>query len=573
MSKRRTRKELLPPPGFTGTVGIELDGLSFIASSENGKEHTLISAAKYPGTQRLRQDLLVSLSILNGPRGRWRSVETVRSGLSTVGLFLRWLESEGEKPLSAADLDGPLWKRWVLHLGGASTVYGASQARVMRVILLSTPGVSDSLLLALARRTGKPSPTLQTSYSREQFTQILRDSRRVVHRAFRRVSANNDTLQRFRAGTAQDAADECRGRALDELARLGMEISYATCHDLGAYRESRPRHRLAQQELFLDPHEAWACAVLLTAEAGWNLSVIERLVLPDNSVGAGEDSEVLTVRLDKPRRGANRHSTTTVIVESEADTGRALRWIMDATDPARDVLAAVGEPTDQLLVYGRWKGYTASSRFALGVPKGTVRAASNWASFSPISLQKLRRTKQVLLDRTPTQNTRRTHEDSYVLKDAAVHDETRPTIEAGLTNALNSATNYVALELIAEDAADDRIKSGEADTVFCACKDFEHNPRTGSVCKESFLACLGCSNSIATPRHITRLTVLHSGLEELRSTLPEHEWTARWETPHTRLTSLLATHCTGAELSSALATSTDHDRDMISRLLNGEFSA
>lgn len=313
--------------------------------------------------------------------------------------------------------------------------------------------------------------------------------------------------------------------------------------------------------------------MLLTAEAGWNPSVVHDLTVPDNTAGVGDGIDVYTIHIDKPRRGRYRHSTSTEIVEPGADTGRALKWVIDATTPARDVLASIDEPTDRLLIYCRHKGYTATTRFAFGAPVGTVRSKSSWAPLNPISLQRLRRTRQVLFDRTPAQNSRDTHENAYVLNDSATQDETRPVIELGLKNALDSAENYVQLRIVAEEMVDERIRSGSADTVIAACTDFHHHPATDTTCADSFLACLGCANSVATPRHLGRLVVLHAALDELRGVLTETEWERRWEIHYQRVSNVLSQHCTDAERSQALAMTPDADRVLIERLLNGELSA
>jgi hypothetical protein len=102
--------------------------------------------------------------------------------------------------------------------------------------------------------------------------------------------------------------------------------------------------------------------------------VIHRLGVPDNSAGAGDDIEVYTMPLNKPRRGKHQHSTTTVLGNS--GPGRALTWIITATEPARTVLEDLGCPPDRLLVYSKYNDPTPASRFGLGSPPGLTRHAS-----------------------------------------------------------------------------------------------------------------------------------------------------------------------------------------------------
>ncbi|RIR15174.1 hypothetical protein D2E27_06610 [Mycobacteroides abscessus] len=575
MANRRTRRaEILPPGKFDVPINaINESDISFTASNENGTKHAAISLGRLPGSDRLKLDLITAMARLNGPRGGWRSIDTVLGARDSVSAFLRWLDDVGEQPESVAAVDGALWMRWILHNGGASTTAGASRLRTTRQILLAVPDLQESLNAALARRTGKSASIPQESYSREEFRQIRRAARKIVHQAARRIASNNEILYRYRSGHSSEQ-DGGVGWALDELADNGMAISVDVCKQLSAWRRGQPLRRDAQAQLFLTPHEAWACTVLLTAETGWNPSVTQEMAVPDTTAGAGEDVDVFTMRIDKPRRGPHRHSTNTFIVAPTSEAGRAIKWVRDATDPARDVLASIGQPTDRLIVYGRYKGYTADNRFVLGFPdSSTTRTRSSWAPINPISLQRLRRTRQVLFDRTPTQNTRATHDDVYVLNDASTRDGVRPVIEKGLNSALLAAEEYVRLRIVAEQSVDERVRSGKGDTAIAACTDYHHHPDTQETCTDSFLDCLSCANSIATPRHLGRLMVLHAALDELRSTLTNDEWSARWDVHYWRLSLVLERNTTAAERGLALSNAPDSDRALVNRLLGGEFSA
>ena len=77
---------------------------------------------------------------------------------------------------------------------------------------------------------------------------------------------------------------------------------------------------------------------------------------------------------------------------------------------------------------------------------------------------------------------------------------------------------------------------------------------------------------MATPRHLGRLVVLHAALEELRSALSETEWRHRWQLHHQRLCDVLDHHSTDAERAHAVAATTDAERELVGRLLDGELS-
>ena len=74
-------------------------------------------------------------------------------------------------------------------------------------------------------------------------------------------------------------------------------------------------------------------------------------------------------------------------------------------------------------------------------------------------------------------------------------------------------------------------------------------------------------------RHLSRLVLTHAGLVELSSTISSDEWARRWETHYQRLCSLLKRHTTEAERAAAMKSATEHDRNLVTRLLDGGYSA
>lgn len=576
MTGTRKRRDLLPPPEFDGSPALHPGGLAFTAVNEDGTESRVITLEKLPGAAILRTELLAALAELNGPRKRWRSVYSLKTGYDTVSAFLRWLDRQGHQPQSVADISVAMWDAWVLLNGGAVSVLGAGNISMVRTVLMCVPGRTQALTRAMSRRLGRPAPTIQQSYTEEEFRHIRRAARKAVHGASRRISANYELVLRFQAGTDMASDETARAQTLLELmkhgstqpnnSQIGLEPS-----SIDAHRRT-PRAQRSLFLLFLTPHEAWACAVLLAAEAGWNRSVIDRLGVPDNSAGAGDEIDVYTFPLNKPRRGKYQHSTTTILGNS--DTGRALTWIIAATEPARAVLEDLGSPLDRLLIYSRYNIRIPTSRFAWGAPQGARVTRPPWGSsdLHPISLRQLRRTHQVLFDRSPAQNTRETHEDIYLRNDSAAPEHAHEAVAAGLTDAVTRAEDFVKMRMLSNDQVNDDVRSGRSDTAIAACTDYEHHPDTGTACTDSFLACLGCENAIATPRHLSRLVLTHAALADLSSTISTDEWTRRWETHYLRLCSLLTRHTTEAEQAAAMTLATDHDRGLVTRLLDGGYS-
>jgi hypothetical protein len=551
--------------------------LSFTAVNEDGTESRVITLEKLPGAPRLRTELLLALAELNGPRKRWRSVYSLETGYDAVSAFLRWLDNQGHQPQSVGDISVATWDAWVLRNGGAITMSGTGNISMVRAVLMCVPGRSQALTQAMSRRVGRPAPSIQESYTEADYRRIRRAARKAVHGACRRISANFEIVLRFQAGADMTSDEKARAQVLLEMMKHGTAQSKSSYKSLGAWSvDARPRTPRAQRSLFLlflTPHEAWACAVLLAAEAGWNRSVIHRLGVPDNSAGAGDDIEVYTVPLNKPRRGKHQYSTTTILGNS--GPGRALTWIIAATEPARTVLEDLGCPPDRLLIYSRYNVRIPASRFAWGAPQGSRVTRPRWGTpdLHPISLRKLRRTHQVLFDRSPAQNTRETHEDVYLRNDSAAPEQAHQAVAAGLTDAVARAEDFVKMRILPDEQVDDEVRSGRSDTAIAACTDYERHPDTGTPCTDSFLACLGCVNAIATPRHLSRLVLTHAGLVELSSTISSDEWARRWETHYLRLCSLLKRHTTEAERTAATKSATEHDRNLVTRLLDGGYSA
>jgi hypothetical protein len=568
MTGNRKRRDLLPPVEFDGAQAIHPGGLSLTAVNEDGTESKVITLEKLPGATRLRTELILALAELNGPRKRWRSIYSLKTAYDKVSAFLRWLDNQGHQPQSVADISVATWDAWVLRNGGANTVTGTGNISMVRAVLMCVPGRSQALTQAMSRRLGQPAPTIQESYTEADYRRIRRAARKAVHGACRRISANFEIVLRFQAGADMASDEKAQALALLEVMKHG------TAQSKNSYKHNaQPLTRHAQRSMFLTPHEAWACAVLLAAEAGWNRSVIHRLGVPDNSAGAGDDIEVYTVPLNKPRRGKHQHSTTTVLGNS--GPGRALTWIITATEPARTVLNDLGCPPDRLLIYSRYNDRTPASRFAWGAPQGSRVTRPPWGTpdLHPISLRKLRRTHQVLFDRSPAQNTRETREDVYLRNDSTAPEQAYVAVAAGLANAVSRAEDFVKIRMLPAEQVDDEVRSGRSDTAIAACTDYEHHPDTGTPCTESFLSCLGCVNAIATPRHLSRLVLTHAGLVELSGTISSDEWARRWETHYLRLCSLLKRHTTEAERAAAMKSATEHDRNMVTRLLGGGYSA
>ena len=347
--------------------------------------------------------------------------------------------------------------------------------------------------------------------------------------------------------------------------------------------------------LFLTMPEAAALAVLLVCEHGWNRSVLDVMTVPDDMPGAGEDDlDIYRVTLFKRRRPARaRHSSTNLADAGPGTPGRLIRQAMEATEPARVALAALGDPADRLLV-SRRATPAGKTMFCLGVPPGdSVRRWSDTAGLTgpggpgQVSLRRLRRTVQVLIRREPAQNTDQTHEQVYVLRDPATRPEAEQVAAQGLTDAVGHARDVMKMRMLlgarTEQLTDyagtpekaRALAGGTLDTATGACLDFTHSPFSppGEPCTASFLDCLACRNAVATRRHLPRLAWLHRTLDELRGTVGEQVWAQDWRTHFLRLTALLEDNTTAGERDTAARAASDADRELIGQLLAGRLTA
>jgi len=146
-------------------------------------------------------------------------------------------------------------------------------------------------------------------------------------------------------------------------------------------------------------------------------------------------------------------------------------------------------------------------------------------------------------------------------------EEAAEIITGGLNHALATAHNQFSMRMLAVET---RAPDPSQDTPVAACEDVHHHPLTGQVCRESFLACFGCTNAVATPRHIPRLMYLLVSIDALAQVLPDAIWRIRWAQRRAQLADLLFAHTTTTEREDALRSVTEAEQLNVQRLLAGE---
>lgn len=110
------------------------------------------------------------------------------------------------------------------------------------------------------------------------------------------------------------------------------------------------------------------------------------------------------------------------------------------------------------------------------------------------------------------------------------------------------------------------------DAVLGNCADFEHSPIDGKRCRQSFMACLDCSNARAFPRHLPVQLVVADRLRDLRKEMPIGQWITDHAGPLAQLDDIFAEY-EQAQLTAARAEITDSDHRTVNLLLSGNLEA
>jgi hypothetical protein len=611
--RRHARQAALPPAGYTRERQLDPAALTVTVPGESGGVEAAFDFSALPGPRPLLVACAAGFARLAGPDHPWRAAATCTNGYKAIREFLRHLAALDPPPAAPADITPAVWAAWRLSRP-TTTTYGRGCLVITRQWLPQVPGIPAATAAAAVRRIpAGPAPS-EPGYTREEFEQIKAAAARTFSTALTRIRSNREHLRRWQAGglprpglreqyrqTQAATAAYLAGEALDSLLRTGDVPLARARHRTVLARHARAlggagsEHTWAR--LFLTLPEAYALAVLLICDQGWNRAVLDAMTVPDDAPGAGEDGlDIYRVRIRKRRRPPRtRHSSANLVDDGPASAGRLMRQAIEATEPARIALAMRGEPTARLLVSRRAQP-AGKPMFCLGVPPRATMPL--WAAQAGLTvgrterpllvdLRRLRRTVQVLIRKEPAQNTPQTHEQVYVLRDPATRPEAEQVTAQGLAGAVGHARDIMQMRMLL-DAGPERLTDyasspqqaealadGALDTATGACLDFHHSPFSppGQPCTASFLDCLACRNAVATRRHLPRLAWLHRALEELRGTLEAAVWAQDWRTHFLRLSALLEDNTTPAERGVAARSVSDADRELIRGLLTGRYTA
>ncbi|MFI1522810.1 hypothetical protein [Kitasatospora cineracea] len=536
-----------------------------------------------PVAERMQRSLARAFAI--PCRRSWTSHRTSQAYWRHLMAFAQHLEGLGMRVEDLDELDAQAVRRWWETLrwsaGGRTTWQGASLVLRHDERLLHGPVAEE-----LARRV-VVRPTVRKSYTGEEFGRIRTAARRTFRSALLRIEDNARHLGRWRCGElAVGSAEWTLGEALDVLARTGYMPTVE--HPCG--KRSLP-HRYRRvlggtsslatwKRLFLSRLEAAALGVLLVADFGWNLSVIERAPAPRAAPDGGEPDGQATYLLpvEKRRRGGGRWFETESVTDVGAGSaGRLVTEALAATRFARDLAERLAPGTDYLVAWrvqtpSRTQGADLDRPQGVGPIRFAVDTASGmqWAraaGFGGSPFLRGRRTVLAVERREPAQHSQRTHDRQYALPDEQVQQAAVPVIAAGARSALAQARRAVGLEaeLSGEIGPGDRPTA----TADCSTTSGSPVPTADGGCGASFLLCLGCRNARIHPGHHPRLAHLHQCLDSIRAVVPAAVWEQGWADAHGRLEDLRR-RLGDAVWQHALTAVSAIDQDLVRQLLAGD---
>lgn len=589
----------MPGPGYRRPDRVDESGLVVSVTGPDGQELGPFDFTEAPAHGQVRAQLVSAFVAATGPGGRWKSRASMDTAHRTVTAFLRSLDPLGIAVSSLAEFGPEAW--WTWRKDWESRNRWPGRVNMMRVLLKDVPDLNQLTRRALAHRTHKPRRRLYGSYSVAEFNALRRRAAELVRATDARITTNVTALEQYRQGTQEDDAPTVlvggrhvtRGELLDGLQRdgrlvlgTGARALITDVADLLATGDLHPTYALYPTRL-----EVLSLMVLLVCDRGYNTATMMSLAVPEEaSATAGHDGTdedpVLVVHLDKPRRGQRRFFTHTFTGQH----ARVLRSATSITAPARDCMAGLGHPTDQLLIAGTSSGVTEHpTRIFVTSAFTNGGAARRWDELAGVRgddgevlhvhLDRLRLSEQVI-NRKSSQNSPSVSEDVYRRPDPLTADMHRDVILDGQAAAVDHARETVrmryadAQDLGLSEATAAAVEQSRLDTATGACLDFTHSPFTphGQACSASFLNCMACPNAVATPAHLPRLLILAEALDNIAS-INLARFDRIYREHRQRLEHLLQMNTTEADRVVAHAAATDNDRALIERLLRRDLDA
>jgi len=566
--------------------------------SEDGTESKDFDFGSLPGNDGIRHDFAIAFEDATGVLGVSKRLRGAGALWQSARHACCWLAENrprlgGLAELSASDAR--------LLAFSCRVPSGPGPAPSLKTLLRCSPVVSDDARQAFARVRHQRKLTARQPYSADEIRRITVVARGIVRRARARLRTHWAMVADYRAGRFDHLprADPSRSLAevLDHCAREGDfprtasgARSYATRRAVTAAGGCR-----LLSLLHVSPGEAWAFGVLLAGSTGLNLSTLDSLPAPYRQASSPDETGIVFVRADKPRRGKRSVMTVPVtalrpelrplggenrraaVLNTSLTTAYGVfMLLLELTEPARALTgsqhAFIYHSAQPDNVEQKLFGYGISST-ASGV-SARRRWMAPWLTGDAehdelllgISMDRLRKTylEQV---RKPTSHTPATLA-RYLSRMEPVRNEGFQIVAEALDDQVARALARRSMTV-----QRDNHKNGSGqDAVLGTCADFEHSPIDGKRCRQSFMACLDCSNARAFPRHLPVQLVVADRLRGLRKEMPIERWIADHAGPLAQLDDIFAEY-EQAQLTAARAEITDSDHQTVNLLLTGNLEA
>lgn len=545
----RHRRANLPPGFFEGPQeNLDAGGLVVHFRGEDDREAVFdLSVLPLPGWHSA---MAQAWARRIGPAGELRTHSSVMGAWNRLKHFMNYLARGLGPPESPGDLRVRHGKGYMDKLANVSEATASKYIHSVAQLFDNPPlanMISDEVKACFRPRSFKNDEPL-SGYSDREYNAILEAARKDVFALRERLAAPK---------TMRDAVLLLELRATGRVPSEGVQLP-----ELGGH------HRRIAEQLFVTKRDVIPLLVLLVALSGWNVETMKELssehrILEDRAV---------EIWLIKRRRGEGQTERlgTWEIGRHGRDldhAGGLYLLLLDLMAPARKLLP--NEPFWAVWA-GGGKGTLNGVRDAFAHSLNLEERNSDWiakhrlfadstvdspdgdedstegAVRQPLSLNfnrlktsaEVRRVRSMggHLPSAARSNTVPVLFRNYLAGDATTLDWAREEMADSLVDVEEAAFRVHREALAATGRTQLEIRpirdasnaTTIEETAWTACSDHAHHPLTGRRCKQSFMDCFHCANSVITREHLPGIVALLDALEGRRQFVDGETWWRRY---------------------------------------------
>jgi hypothetical protein len=574
-------------------------GLVVTFVSEDGAQTKQFDFGRLPGNDDVRKDLAIAFAAATGPLGTSKRLAGAGNLWQAARQACFWLSANRPRIASLAELSPADAKMLALSFRVQT---GSGLMPSLKALLLCSPVVSDDVHLALSRMRRERTDKARQPYSESELRKITVAARGIVRRARDRLQRNWQVVADYRAGVFDGLPEKdptrSLGEALDYCARNGDFPRSPS----GAQAAVTRRAVVAAGGsallplLHLSAGEAWAFGVLIAACTGLNLSVIRELPAPHEIGSAPDETGILFLSTNKPRRGLRSSMTIPVTAfrpelrPYEEDSPRAgvLNTSLTTAYGVFTLLLTLTEHTREVtnhrhafMYYNGCAGY-GPSVFGHGISNAFLSGSHRRGILEPwltgeadndglllnISMDRLRKT---FLERVrkPVSHTPATLA-RYLSRMDSVTEDGFQIVREALDEEITKAKARRAITVDTTGSGD--VADKNKDTVLGECVDISNSPFDGRPCRRSFMTCLDCTNARAFPRHLPMQLVVLERLDAERGRMPIDQWVVEHGGRAAQLRDIIEEY-QPSQVLEARASITDEHRRTVGLLFSGHLEA